>query len=241
MSDGLPSDPFGEQYRGLLLTTNMISHGIDRSRVGMLHSAIVRLRDLMDLPWTVIEPGTSSIRSEGRDIARDLLRTAEEALGFPCSTSGLLRRQEPTSATGVPVVADGQHQGGAVLLDGQHRITHLKSVVRLTTGTGKTAAMALTLVDQLSQRIGRVNRDGRRPTPADLGGIADAAQALSALLLLLAQRLLTGCFEFRGEAVSVPPTASSPCGLLRLAAPRVPRAPGSTQVPDPTGFFALAA
>ncbi|MFF5106089.1 hypothetical protein [Streptomyces sp. NPDC000134] len=228
MSDRLPSDSFGEDF-GMLLATSMLSVGLDLSRVGLLHTAAVRLRDLAD-PWLIFEPKTYS-RSlpEDLEVGRYLLRTAEEASGFPCSVSSLLHEQDPAQAANVPVV-----------IDGQHRFTGLMSVIRHTAGSGKTATMVLTLADLLTQRVGRVNRHGHRPTAAELGGIADAAQALSALLLLLAQRLLTGCFEFLEEVVAVPPTASSPCGLLRLAAPRVPRAPGSIQLPGPTEF-ALAA
>ncbi|MZD56756.1 hypothetical protein [Streptomyces sp. SID5606] len=228
MSDRLPSNSSEEDF-GMLLATSMLSVGVDLSRVGLLHSAAARLRDLAD-PWLIVEPKTYS-RSlpEGLEIGRYLLRTAEEASGSPCSVSSLLHEQAPTPAACVPV-----------MIDGQHRLTEVMSVIRHAAGSGKTATMVLTLADLLSQRVGRVNRHGHRPTAAELGGIADAAQALSTLLLLLAQRLLTGCFEFCEEVVAVPRTASSPCGLLRLAAPRVPRAPGSIQIPGPTEF-ALAA
>lgn len=229
MSDRLPNDPVAEQYSSLLVATNMLSVGVDRSRVGLLHSAAVRLRELVDLPWLIVGPMANSSLPEGLDIARVLLRTAEEASGFPCSASGLLHRPEPTLAASASAMAGGHH-----------RLSELKSVIHHAAGSGKTATIALTLVDLLTQRIGRVNRHGHRPTAAEVGGIADVARALSGLLLVLTQRLLTGCVGSLGEVVAVPPTASSPCGLLRLAAPRVPRAPGSPQVPGPTGF-ALAA
>ncbi|MFJ3780092.1 hypothetical protein ACIPX0_51405 [Streptomyces sp. NPDC090075] len=225
MSDRPPSDPTTEQHSSLMLATSMLSVGVDRSRVGLLHSAAVRLRELVDVPWRVVGPMANSGLPEGLDITHVLLRTAEEASGLPCSASGLLHRPKPT----LP-------DSGSAMAGGHHRLSELKSVIHHATGSGKTATTALTLVDLLTQRMGRVNRHGHRPTAAEAGGIAEAARALSDLLLVLMQRLLTGCVGFFREVVAVPPTASSPCGLLRLAAPRVPRAPGSPHIPGPSGF-----
>ncbi|MER6018816.1 hypothetical protein [Streptomyces anulatus] len=240
MSDRQASDPAADQYRGLILATNMLSVGIDRSRVGVLHSAVRRLVELAEAPWSVGGPMTRCCTSEGSDsdLARVLLRTAEEASGFPCSASGLLHEQGPLRrAADAPVVIDVS--AVTVTAEYQERVSDLTSVVRQAAGSGKTAATTFMLIDELVLLVGRASRRSR-PTIAELGSIADAAQALSAQLVLLTQRLLTGWVWVAGEVVTVPPTASSPCGLLRLAAPRVPRAPGSIQVPGPTDF-ALAA
>ncbi|MFE3473867.1 hypothetical protein ACFXOI_19850 [Streptomyces bacillaris] len=239
MSDSQPSDPVADQYRGLLLATNMLSVGIDRSRVGILHSAVRRLVELAEAPWSVVGPMPSCCAPVGRssDLAHALLRTAEEASGFPCGVSGLMHGQGPLRrAFGAPVVVNFSPVTLPVAY--QERISDLTSEVRLAAGSGKTAATTFMLIDELVLRVGRAHR--RRPTVAELGNIVDAAQALSAQLELLTQRLLTGWVWVAGEVFAVPPTASSPCGLLRLAAPRVPRAPGPIQVPGPTEF-ALAA
>lgn len=240
MSDSQASDPVADQYRGLILATNMLSVGIDRSRVGILHSAARRLVELAEAPWSAVGPMTRCCFSDGQGsgIARVLLRTAEEDSGFPCSASGLLHEQVLLrQAAHASVVVD--FSPVTVTAEYQERFSDLTSVVRRTAGSGKTAATMLMLIDELVLRVGRAHRRSR-PTVAELGSIADAAQALSAQLVLLTQCLLTGSVWAAGEVVAVPPTASSPCGLLRLAAPRVPRAPGPIQVPSPTDF-ALAA
>jgi hypothetical protein len=211
----------------LLLTTNMVSVGIDQSRLGLLHTASAHLHDLGKF-W-LIEPKTYSRRSPDEDVVRILLHTAEEVSGIPCSASGLLLGLDPTPAP-VPLV----------MTDGIHRLVELKSVLHTTAGSGKTASVVIDLVDTLTQRMGRLNRAGHDVTTAELGHIADTAYALSALLLDLVQRLLTGYVRFFGRLVAVPPNGSSPCGVLRLAAPLVPRAPGAGQVPGPTEI-ALAA
>ncbi|AXE88622.1 hypothetical protein [Streptomyces sp. Go-475] len=218
---------FFNMGQDLLLTTNMVSVGIDQSRLGLLHTASAHLHDLGKF-W-LVEPKTYSRRSPGEDVARILLRTAEEISGIPCSASGLLLGLNPTPAP-VPLV----------VTDGIHRLVELKSALHMAAGSGKTANFVINLVDRLTQRMGRLSRFGHDPTTAELGHIANAAYALSALLLDLVQRLLAGYVRFFGRLVAVPPNESSPCGLLRLAAPRVPRAPGVGQVPGPTEF-ALAA
>ncbi len=240
MSDSQPSDPVADQYRGLLMVTNTLSVGIDRSRVGILHSAVRRLVELAEAPWSVVGPMPRCCAPEGggSDLAHVLLRTAEEASGFPCSASSLMNGQVPLRrAFGAPVVID--FSPVTVTAEYQERLSDLTSEVRQAAGSGRTAATTIMLIDELVFRVGRAHRRSR-PTVAELWTIVDAAQALSAQLALLTQRLLTGWVWVAGEVTAVPPTASSPCGLLRLAAPRVPRAPGPIQIPGPTDF-ALAA
>ncbi|MFJ8953494.1 hypothetical protein ACIRO1_25605 [Streptomyces sp. NPDC102381] len=213
----------------MLLATNMISVGIGQNRLGLLYSIGARLHDMAKVPWLINQPKDHSSPPQGLDIVRVLLRTSEETSGIPCSVSGLPHGLEPTPATALLVIIDESHQ-----------LSGLKSVIHLAVGSGKTAITARLLVEQLTQRMGRLNRRDQRPSAAELGQIADAAYALSKLLLLLAQRLLTEGVKFVGYLAAVPPTESAPCGLLRLAAPRLPRAPGVRQVPGPIEF-ALAA
>ncbi|MFF9346651.1 hypothetical protein [Streptomyces sp. NPDC014734] len=224
VSDRCPSDPVAEQYSSLL-APGVLSREIQLRRVGVLHSAILRLRDLATNPWLIVEPTTFSSLPEGLDIARVLLRTAEGASGIPCSTSGLLHTSGPAPMTTPRARFDGQHQ-----------LSSVKSILWHAAGSGKTETFVLRLVDQLTQQVSRLNRHGHRPTAAELGGIADAAHALSTLLLALAQRLLTGCVQFFAHLVTVPRTESSPCGLSRLAAPCVPRAPGMGLASGPNKF-----
>lgn len=227
---GLPREmpPYITRSHDVLLATKMVSHGFDRSRLGLLHGAVARLHDLAELPWVIEEASSSSPLSRG-DVARLLLRTAEEASGIPCSTSGLLHGIAPKQT--IPLL---------VMTDGCHRLSELNQVLYHAQGSGKTRTLVTNLVRRLNQRLGRLSRAGHVPTTTEIAHVADAAQALSALLLDLAQRLLTGCVKCFGHLVVAPPHESSPCGILRLAVPLVPRAPGAGQLPSPFKFTLAA-
>lgn len=222
---GLPPEPsqYVNRSHDLLLMTKMVSVGVDRSRLGLLQGAAARLRDLSHLPWTIKEASGPSPLAGG-DISLFLLRTSEEASGIPCGTSGLFHGLAPAPAS------------TSLALDGQHRLSEVQSVLRVPTGIGKTAHFLSRLVDKLAQRLGSLSRDGCIPTLSEFARIADDAKTLAVLLQDLTQRLLTGCIKSFGHLVSVPPNETSPCGVLRLAVPRVPRAPGVGPVPDPTEF-----
>ncbi|MDT0459149.1 hypothetical protein RM550_26110 [Streptomyces sp. DSM 41527] len=211
----------------VLAAMHTVSISVEQSRLGILAAAIARLRDLArSVQISGDTRGTAPPRDE--ELTRFLLCTAEQedASGIPCSVSGLVWGLAPTP---LPFV----------MTDGQHRYGILVAPFRPATGSGKTQTY-LDLLERLSARIGRLCQRGHVPTAADFRGVADAAHELSALLLGLVQRLLDGCAKFVGRLVAVPPSASSPCGVLRLAASLVPRAPGAGPIPAPTEF-ALAA
>ncbi|MFA0839048.1 hypothetical protein [Streptomyces rochei] len=210
-----------------ILATNMLSHGVDLDRVGALNLASSRLSDLGQFLALQAKDYSNSPRPE--DVARLLLRTAEETLGLPSGTSGLLHGLAAAPPPAQQYVADGQH-----------RLAGLESIVWHSAGSGKTATVIIDLIDQFSHQLDGLSRSGHVPNWAELRHLADAASALSGLLLVLAQRLLMGGGKFFDHLVAVPPNESSPCGVLRLAVPCVPRAPGEGPVPGPTEF-ALAA
>ncbi|QKW51488.1 hypothetical protein [Streptomyces buecherae] len=211
----------------LVQTPGRAGFDADRSLVGYLYETADRLRGLSQLAW-VSDEASSSNPSTREDVTRLLLRTAEEASVIPCGTSGLLHGLDPT-----PVAHP------LVIIDELHLYSPLPSVLHRATGSGKTATVVFDWVDRLNQRVGCLSRDGHDPT-AELAHIADAAYALSVLLMDLAQHLLTGYVRPSGHLVAVPPNESSPCGILRLSVRRVPRAPGVDQVPDPTTFVLAA-
>ncbi|MET8680506.1 hypothetical protein ABZW18_23715 [Streptomyces sp. NPDC004647] len=225
-------DPEAPEYlprhHDLVLATNMLAAGLPKgSRLGLLYGIGARLRDL-GRHW-VIEEEPSSRAPAAEDLTRLLLRTAEEAPGIPCSTSGLLYGLDPAPPS-----------ASSLALDGQHQLLEMKDELHLATGSGKSWAIVAFWTERLYQRLGRLNRHGAVPTAAEVVHIADEAHALSALLLDLTQRLLTSCVKCFGHFIALPPNDSSPCGVLRLAVPRVPRAPGTSATLGPTKF-ALAA
>ncbi|MGW0857073.1 hypothetical protein [Streptomyces sp. NPDC002690] len=211
----------------LILATSMLSHGVDIDRVGALNLASARLSDWGQF-WA-FQAKNSSNSPKSEDVARLLLRTAEETLGLPSSTSGLLHG-----------LADAPPPAQQYVADGQHRLAGLESIVWHSAGAGKTATFIIDLIDQFSHRLDDLSRGGHVPNWAELRHLADAASALSGLLLVLAQRLLMGGGKFFDHLAAVPPNESSPCGVLRLAVPRVPRAPGAGPVPGPTEFTLAA-
>ncbi|WP_346136413.1 hypothetical protein [Streptomyces carpaticus] len=177
---------------------------------------VLRSADLV-LNGMVIEAKTFARRlgpQSPEAVARLVLRSAEEHSVIPCSVSGPLHGLDPAPPS------------TELLIDGQHRLSAVETGVRLAAGTGKTAVVLAHLLKSLAQRIGRLNRDGQVPTESDFARVADDALTLSKLLLGLVQNLLTGCVKVFKHLIAVPPNESSPCGVLRLAVRRVPRAPG---------------
>ncbi|MEU3961156.1 hypothetical protein AB0F42_15200 [Streptomyces buecherae] len=210
--------------------SKMVGVDTDRNRLRLLYEIAARLRRLRQQPAWGNEEAPSSESWAREDVTGILLRTAEEASGIPCSASGLLHELYPAPAA-LP----------SSIVDGQQRLSTVVSALHRAAGLwGKVSTTVLRWVDRLHQRVGCLSRDGHDPTTAELAHIADAAYALSVLFLDLAQRLLTGCVKPSGHLVAVPPNESSPCGVLRLSVRRVPRAPGVSQVPDPTTFVLAA-
>jgi hypothetical protein len=227
----VPVTPHTDRRPDVVLTTNMLSVGVDVPKIdGLLLTAGARLHDLQKVWLFQAKSCAPSSDLGSEELTRLLLRTAEETAGLPCVSSGLLHSLEPTPP---PV-------GPMYVIDGQHRLSALRTTVHHTMGSGKSATIVFEAMGQLSRRLGEIGRDGRAPTAADFAHLADAAEALSALLLSILQRRHDGYVKRFAYLVAVALTESSPCGVLRLAAPRVPRAPGAGQVPGPSNF-ALAA
>ncbi|MFJ6635778.1 hypothetical protein ACIQMR_30925 [Streptomyces sp. NPDC091376] len=223
--------PYIERQHDLVLATTMMTVGFGEPKIdGLLFAAGARLHDLQKVWLFQAKAWAPSSDLGGEDLTRLLLRTAEETAGLPCVSSGLLHRLEPTPP---PV-------GPMSVIDGQHRLSALRTIVHHTMGSGKSATIVFEAMGQLSRRLDEIGRDGRAPTAADFAHLADAADALSALLLSIVQRRHDGYVRRFAYLVAVPLTESSPCGVLRLAAPRVPRAPGAGLVPGLSNF-ALAA
>ncbi|MGW7292862.1 hypothetical protein ACWGIB_10805 [Streptomyces xiamenensis] len=224
MTERLPSEP-NERARAMEAS---VAAAPQRLRPSLISWADIaprghfRLGDLLSaddvMRYLVIEAKDIARRSRPRSreyAGRIVLRTAEKGSGIPCSVSGLLYGLSPTPRPPIEL-----------LIDGQHRLSVVEAEVRHAAGSGKTAIAVARLFKTLTQRMGRLNRNGHVPTADDLVRIADEAQALSRLLLDLVQNLLTGCVKVFKHLIAVPPNESSPCGVLRLAVRRVPRAPG---------------
>lgn len=94
-----------------------------------------------------------------------------------------------------------------------------------------------TQTSELSQR--------RHNSPATLEKLMRAAEAAARLwLVALALLALALALGIRSPRVSpsAPRQESAPCGVIRLATPRVPRAPGSpVRLPAPSSFCVLTA
>lgn len=154
-------------------------------------------------------------------VTRQLLRTAEKVTGLPCATSGVLH--------GIEAAAPST-QGW--VLDGQHRLAAATQLIRAQSGSGKTEA-ALALM----HRLGRMQRMGKLSASSH---VANDADVLVEFLRGLTQSLLSGSVPHIRHLVAVLPHESSPCGVLRLAVPIIPGAPG--QGPADVPFdLALAA
>jgi len=213
------------QIAHLLRATKMLDHGFDATDTAVLLRAAWTAHDL-GKRWSVeAKSPPRSTPSQDEEFTRSLLRTAEETTEFPCVSSGLLNGLGPT-----PVVITGEAQLSAL----RHGVAHA------VMGGGKTWAALDQLMGQLDEDFHRVQRDGRRPTRAECERLTDTALTLSALLLAIVQRRLNDFVKHFVELVVVPLSGSSPCGLLRLAARRVPRAPGVGLLPGPSKFALVA-
>lgn len=176
--------------------------------------AVWRARSILENWASDLEDLRDRTSGVAEDLTRLLLRTAEEAPGVPCVTSGLLH-----GLGTAPSLAPSW------VLDGQHRISAANDIIHSSMGAGKTEAFAAFAVDLL-QRLGRARRAGPPSTAADLVHVVDGAEVLAEFLLELAQGFLSGVVRHVRYLVAVPPHQSSPCGVLRLAAPIIPGAPG---------------
>lgn len=216
--------PYLARQHDLVVATNMLDHGVDVREVDLLR--VASLAHDMGKLWIVEAKHTQrSTLLHGEELTRSLLRTAEEIVGFPCVSAGLLH--------GLATSHD--------VINGQHRIAVLRDlVVHLSPGLGKSASLACALMERLRQGFDDANRDGRATTRTEIARLTDAAIRLSGLLRSIVQRRLDSHAEHFAEPIAAPLTESSPCGVLRLAARRVPRAPGGGLIPGPSKF-ALAA
>lgn len=218
-----------EPQLDFVVSTNMLTVGFDEPKIdGVLLGAESWLKHLQKV-WLFQAKTRSSPSLPGEGLTRRLLRTAEEAAGFPCATSWALHALEPATLAVDPLL----------LLDGQQRLAALKHITWHTAGSGKSATIAFEAMEQLSRRLDEISGAGRTPTSTEFARLADAAGALSTLLLDVVQHRLDGSAKHIAHLLTVPLTESSPCGLLRLAAPRVPRAPGAGLKPA-LSKFALA-
>lgn len=217
-SHGPATAPYDWRRGDLVVTTKMLDHGFDSRELDLLRVARWA-HDLGKQSWSVdATEATSYTRLSGEELTRSLLRTAEESAGLPCASSGVLHGLAPVIT------------GGTELSSLSRVITHL--------GAGKTASLVAALMGQLHRDVHEALHDGLGPTESKR--ISDTATTLSALLVDIVQRRLNGSVKHFVELLVVPLSESSPCGLLRLAAPRVPRAPGAGLILGPSKF-ALAA
>lgn len=209
----------GWQHGDLVMATRIVGHGFDGVELDLLRTASwahdLGKRWLVEAKAT---PRNTSLR--GEKLARSLLRTAEETAGFPCASSGLLHGLGPA-------------------LTGETKLSTLRNVVTQL-GAGKTASLVAALMGQLHRDVHEALHDELGPAGVESKHISDTAITLSTLLVEIVQRRLNGSVKHFVHLVVVPLSESSPCGLLRLAAPRVPRAPGAGLIPGPNKY-ALAA
>ncbi|MFE7462618.1 hypothetical protein ACFU6R_00745 [Streptomyces sp. NPDC057499] len=155
------------------------------------------------------EPNTSA------DLTRLLLRTAEDTSGLPTMTSGLPHGLEAAPLTITHWV-----------LDGQNRLMDVERVIFASQGSGKTHSYVSRLLSSLNQLADRAPGSDPSKTELEIQRAANGADDLSNFLGTLAQRLISGTLRQVVVPIAVPPHASSPCGVLRLAASIVPGAPG---------------
>ncbi|MFG3295924.1 hypothetical protein ACGF3G_44990 [Streptomyces sp. NPDC048179] len=158
-----------------------------------------------------------------------LLRTAEEHSGVPRITSGLIVGLERERGT------------DALQLWNLHerRIEAAREILYSASGSGKTMAM-------LIQLMGRAKRGRIQPVPSPgvsgrcsvptvtvslLTGLVDDVEVLREFLRVLTRGLMGCGIQPVRPLVALPPRESSPCGVLRLAAPIVPGAPGTQSWP----------
>ncbi|GAA3162455.1 hypothetical protein GCM10017688_05930 [Streptomyces ramulosus] len=176
--------------------------------------------------WTVRTSARRALSTVAdQDLTGTLLRTAEDVTGTRGITSGLAYGLEAVPRP-FPLPAD------RMLIDGQHRVS---AVLEVLTGMGKTEAFLRTAL-QLHDRMSQV---GPYST-ADLDALVQDAEKLAESLRQFAQTSVSYSAWHIKFLVGVLPHASSPCGVLRLATPIVPGAPGQGLVTVPADL-ALAA
>jgi hypothetical protein len=171
-------------------------------------------------------------------LTRLLLRTAEKDSGVPGATSGLAHGLRAAS-----------HRAPAWIVDGQHRLASVSLTVPTATGSGKSATLAW-LIAELTFTLARARHTraaaATREMPlADDGAseflhAADQAEKLVEFLRGITQEFLSGSVRYGRYRSAVPALQSSPCGVLRLAAPIIPGAPNQGSATVPTDL-ALAA
>lgn len=202
--------------------------------VGVAHSTLAAYQLLRDIGKLSERLQKLCALSPEAALTRNLLHSAETDSGLPSITSPLAHGPVPAGychrsyiGTWLPWVGGGHHGpvngGGARLFP-----------VAAPTGGGKSLTTAFVIYEALAQRtrrLGLMNLDPTapeitEPTASELAHVVRDAERLAAFLLTLLQRLLTGVVQRFEYLVAVPPTASSPCGVLRLAVPIVPGAPG---------------
>lgn len=165
----------------------------------------------------------------GNELAPVLLRTAEEFSGFPCLMSWLAHGLGPAPAS-----------AQATLFSGATRLSTVRKIVQYYAGSGKTEAYIGRVLGRLERQIDGLLVRGLPPTTADLDHLSREAEQLALFLLVVMQRQLDGRASSVEYLVAVPPHASSPCGVLRLAVPLVPNAPGRGPFSGPTDFVLAA-
>lgn len=167
-----------------------------------------------------------------------LLRTTEKDSGLPSATSGLMH--------GLRTASDC---APAWVIDGQHRLASTLQTVYAATGSGKSAALAW-LVAELGLTLGEARHTGSTASTREISLAADyapepahaasQAEKLVEFLRELTQEFLSSIVQHSRYHVAVPAHQSSPCGVLRLAAPIIPGAPNQGPATVPTDL-ALAA
>ncbi|MDQ0772894.1 hypothetical protein QF026_001360 [Streptomyces aurantiacus] len=198
----------GFQQPDFLMTTNTTTIVVEAkaSRAG----ATWRAQNVLE----TLSSELKGLRDHASGLAKELtlllLRSAEEASSAPSITSGLIQGLEPTPP---PVQLWHRYE---------NRIEVVNGLVYSAMGGGKTFA-ALTV---LLQRAGRVSRAEQGQTGSFLARLVNNTEVLREFLQALTQGLLCGGAQHIECLIAVPPHESSPCGVLRLAAPIVPGAPG---------------
>ncbi|MFD4553486.1 hypothetical protein ACFWP5_04045 [Streptomyces sp. NPDC058469] len=94
--------------------------------------------------------------------------------------------------------------------------------------------------DGLALQLDRLARATEASNAEKVSRIIRDARALADFLLELTLYVLSGFARYFGHFAAPPPTDTSPCGVLRLTVPVIPRAPGSGPFFSPTDFALVA-
>ncbi|MET8980972.1 hypothetical protein ABZX85_35755 [Streptomyces sp. NPDC004539] len=152
-----------------------------------------------------------------------LLRTVEEASGFPSITSGLIHGIELTTP---PVQLWRSYE---------EHVEAVYGLVNAAMGGSKTLGRLITQFQLAGQAIWAE----RIKATSFLGRLVNDVETARKFLQDLAQGLCDGVQHIE-YLVAVPPHESSPCGVLRLASPIVPGAPGTQSWPHQTSMTLAA-